>query len=164
MAAAVGCALWLVLAGCTGEVPKPEKGRPAPDFALPALDGSRVQLSDLRGKVVFVNLWATWCPPCRKEMPSMVELYRRFRGRGLEILAVSQDRDVEALRAFVGRFRLPFPVLLDTDKRVYGLYRATGVPETHLIDKEGRLQASVIGPFDWTDPGVVAKVEALLAR
>jgi peroxiredoxin len=131
---------------------------------MTSLDGARVRLSDLRGKVVFLNIWATWCPPCREEIPSMVKLYQMFRGQGLEIVAVSEDRDLQALRKFVKANGVTFPVIPDESKLVYGLYRATGVPETHLIDKNGVIQGSQLGPFDWIHPSVVEKVRALLAR
>jgi peroxiredoxin len=159
---AVGSCLALLC--CSPEAPNPRAGQAAPDFTLQALDGQRYRLEDLRGKVVFVNLWATWCPPCREEMPSMVRFYERFRARGVEILAVSEDTDGDALRKFVERYQVTFPVLRDENKRVYQLYRATGVPETHLINQRGAIVASTIGPFDWTSPGVVQKVEALLGR
>ena len=94
----------------------------------------------------------------------MARLYERFRDRGVEIVAVSEDRDPEAVRRFVARYRVPFPVVMDRDKAVYRAYRATGVPETHLIDKQGRVVRSVIGGFDWEAPEVVAAVESLLAR
>jgi len=162
---AVALLSFVLLISCAGEqAAKPEAGSPAPDFTLATLDGQGHRLRDLRGKVVFVNLWATWCPPCREEMPSMVRFYEGFKDRGVEILAVSEDTDGEALRKFVTKYRVTFPVLRDENKRVYQLYRATGVPETHLINKRGVIEASTIGPFDWTSPGVVQKVEALLAR
>ncbi|HVM98184.1 MAG TPA: TlpA disulfide reductase family protein, partial [Candidatus Acidoferrales bacterium] len=81
-------------------------GFPAPDFALTNLDGRTVRLSDFRGKIVFLNLWATWCPPCREEMPSMEQLHRRFESQGLVMLAVSEDSDVSAVRPFVNEMKL----------------------------------------------------------
>lgn len=150
------------LMSCTDDAAKPEVGHPAPDFRLTSVDGVPVRLRDLEGKVVFVNLWATWCPPCRQEMPSMVELYKQFRDDGLEILAISQDRDSAEVKRFMNRFQIPFPVLMDQNKMVYNLYRATGVPETHLIDKDGMIRFSRIGPFDWTSPDIVSTVRALL--
>ncbi len=160
------CALLfpVLLASCSQAPSKPEVGKPAPDFTLQTLEGTTVRLGDLKGKVVFVNLWATWCPPCREEMPSMVRLYNFMRTRGVEILAVSEDNDREALKAFVEKYRVTFPVLPDENKRIYNLYRATGVPETHLIDRSGILRSSTIGPFDWTSPDVVRTVEALLRQ
>lgn len=138
--------------------------RLAPEFTLTTLDGAPVRLADLRGKVVFVNLWATWCPPCREELPTMVRFYQQFKDRGVEILAVSEDTDPAAVRRMVTDQGITFPVLLDENKRVFGLYRATGVPETHLLGKDGRVRGSQIGPFDWTSPAVLAKVEELLAE
>ena len=157
-------ALSLLLPACDGGPEKPEVGKIAPEFTLTSLDGKQYRLGDLRGKVVFVNLWATWCPPCRKEMPSMVQLYDRFRDQGMEILAISEDHDMAALKEFVTKYGVTFPVLLDPGKKVYNLYRATGVPETHLINRRGMIEASVIGPFDWTAPEVLRTVGALLAR
>ena len=142
----------------------PAVGTPAPDFSLKTLAGQTVRLSDLRGKVVFLNLWATWCPPCREEMPSMVRFYERFRAQGVEIVAVSEDRDPEAVRKFVKAQGVTFSVALDDEKRVYRLYGATGVPETHLIDRKGVLRAFQMGPFDWTAPEVTKRVQELLSR
>jgi peroxiredoxin len=147
-----------------GDPPKPEVGRPAPDFTVTTLGGAKVRLQELRGKVVFVNLWATWCPPCREEVPSMVRLYQQMKGRGVEIVAVSEDRDRAALEKFVKQHGATFPVTQDEDKRIYGLYRATGVPETHLIDKQGNIRQIWIGSFDWTAPQIVKTVESLLKR
>ena len=94
----------------------------------------------------------------------MVRLYQMMRAKGVEIVAVSEDRDRAALEKFVKQHGVTFPVAQDQDKRIYGLYRATGVPETHLVDKQGIIRHSQIGPFDWTAPGVVDTVEALLKR
>lgn len=136
--------------------------QPAPDFTLTTLDGAPLRLSDLRGKVVFINLWATWCPPCREELPSMERFYKQYKDRGVEILAVSEDTDPAAVRRMVAAQGITFPILMDENKRVFNLYRATGVPETHLLGKDGRVHGSQIGPFDWTNPGVLAKVDELL--
>jgi peroxiredoxin len=150
--------------GVESRAEKAESGRAAPDFTVTTLDGARVRLADLKGKVVFLNIWATWCPPCRQEMPSMVKFYEMFRTKGLEIVAVSEDQDLQALRKFVKAYGVTFPVAQDEGKRVFGLYQATGVPETHLIDKGGVIRASQLGPFDWTHPAVLEKVRALLGR
>ncbi|MDE3034772.1 MAG: TlpA family protein disulfide reductase [Nitrospirota bacterium] len=127
-------------------------GKAAPDFELPGLDEKLVRLSDYRGKVVFLNFWATWCKPCREEMPSMEVLYKNFEKDGLVILAVSIDRVTtkKDIPPFVKGMNLTFPVLVDswgqTDKR----YKLMGVPETYIIDQEGVLREKVIGPRDWT--------------
>jgi cytochrome c biogenesis protein CcmG/thiol:disulfide interchange protein DsbE len=127
-------------------------GKAAPDFQLPDLNDKEVRLSDYRGKVVFLNFWATWCKPCREEMPSMEVLYKNFEKDGLVILAVSIDRVTtkKEIPPFVKSLNLTFPVLVDswgqTDKR----YKLMGVPETYIIDREGTLREKVIGPRDWT--------------
>jgi peroxiredoxin len=125
-------------------------GFPAPDFSLQSLDGRTQHLSDFRGKVVFLNLWATWCPPCRMEMPSMERLHQRLRGKEFVMLAVSEDEaGATAVRPFVDDMRLTFPVLLDPDGGVPSRYGVTGYPETFLIDRSGKVVHHVIGPEDW---------------
>ena len=127
-------------------------GKEAPDFQLPDLNEKQLRLSDYRGKVVFLNFWATWCKPCREEMPSMEVLYKNFEKDGLVILAVSIDRVTtkKEIPPFVKGLNLTFPVLVDswgqTDKR----YKLMGVPETYIIDQQGVLREKVIGPRDWT--------------
>ncbi len=145
--------LYLIFFENNRPAPKTEsksKGVSAQDFVLPALTGSDVKLSDYKGKVVFLNIWATWCPPCRDEMPSMESLYRRLKGRNFELLAVSIDRDAEkAVRPFTAKYGLTFPVLLDPEGKTYRLYGLTGVPESFIIDKSGVVIHKVIGPQDW---------------
>lgn len=127
-------------------------GKTAPDFELPDLADKSVRLSDYRGKVVFLNFWATWCKPCKEEMPSMEVLYKNFEKDGLVILAVSIDRVTtkKDIPPFVKALNLTFPILVDswgqTDKR----YKLMGVPETYIIDRQGVLREKVIGPRDWT--------------
>jgi len=127
-------------------------GKIAPDFELPDLVDKGVRLSDFRGKVVFLNFWATWCKPCREEMPSMEVLYKNFERDGLVVLAISIDRVTtkKDIPPFVKSLNLTFPILIDswgqTDKR----YKLMGVPETYIIDQQGVLREKVIGPRDWT--------------
>ena len=128
-------------------------GKTAPDFSLPALDETKtVRLSDFRGKVVFLNFWATWCKPCKEEMPSMEVLYKNFEKDGFVVLAISIDRVTtkKDIPPFVKSLGLSFPILVDswgqTDKR----YKLMGVPETYIIDQQGVLREKVIGPRDWT--------------
>ncbi len=141
-----------------------ELGAPAPDFALPDLSGRDVVLSGQRGRVVFVNFWATWCPPCRDEAPSLERLYGRLQGEDFEILAVSIDAPGQqaAVGAFRDEFGLSFPVLLDPRKQAYGSFGVTGVPETYLIDPQGGLAERFIGPRDWDDPRYARVVRRLL--
>jgi len=135
----------------------------APDFAVPNLAGQAVRLSALRGKVVVVNLWTTWCPPCRAEMPSMERLYQRFHGRDFEMLAVSQDEDGKrVVEPFVKEMKLSFPVLLDPDHQVGDSYKVWGYPETIVIDRSGYIDEHVVGPREWDSAASVAQIERLL--
>jgi peroxiredoxin len=135
----------------------------APDFSVPDLRGQVVRLSSLRGKVVLVNLWATWCAPCREEMPSMERLYDRFRDRDFQLLAVSQDEDgTRVVEPFVRELGLTFPVLVDPERQVGERYEVWGYPETFVIDRNGYVVERVIGPRDWASPESVATLEALI--
>ena len=131
-------------------------GLPVPNFAFPGLDGKIISLNDYKGKVVFLNIWATWCGPCREEMPSMEKLYNELRAQDFEILAVSIDatgaRDVAP---FVKEYNLSFPTLLDPKGTIQTLYGTTGVPESFIIDKDGALVQKIIGPRDWANPEVI---------
>ena len=127
-------------------------GKPAPDFALADLNDKSYRLSDFRGKVVFLNFWATWCKPCREEMPSMEILNKNFEKDGLVILAVSIDRvtTTKDISPFVKGMNLTFPVLVDSWGKTDKPYKRMGVPETFIIDQQGIIQEIVIGPRDWT--------------
>ncbi len=147
--------LFLILFGCNrpGLKPevKPKVGALAPDFELSTLNGGNVKPSNYKGKIVFLNFWATWCPPCREEMPSMESLYQRLKDRNFEMLAVSIDKDGEKIvRPFVEKHGLNFTVLLDPGGKTYPLYGLTGVPETFIIGKNGMILQKIIGPQDWT--------------
>ena len=142
----------------------PRIGQPLADFTLPDLRGQPVQLAALRGKVVFINVWATWCPPCVEEMPTIQQLYERLHGRGLEVLAVSLDAlGAQVVGPFMQNYRLTFPTLLDTKNLVQRLYHTTGVPESFIVDKRGILVDKVVGPRDWAHPQIIAQLERLLA-
>lgn len=127
-------------------------GKQAPEFQLPDLNDKEIRLSDYRGKVVFLNFWATWCKPCREEMPSMEILNKNFEKDGLVILAVSIDRvtTTKDIPPFVKGMNLTFPVLIDSWGRTDKPYKRMGVPETFIIDQEGIIREIVIGPRDWT--------------
>ena len=136
---------------------------PAPAFELPTPDGKTLGLAGVQGKVVLLNFWATWCPPCREEMPSMERLYRELRDQGLAILAVDVQESPKQVARFMRDFQLSFPAVLDTDGKVSGLYSVRGLPTTVLIDRRGRVAGHAIGPRDWASPQAVALVRALLA-
>jgi peroxiredoxin len=143
----------------------PSTGYSAPDFTLPDLTGRPYRLSELRGKVVLLNLWATWCPPCRSEMPSMEALFRRLEHRDFALLAVAEDESgAAAIREFVSNNGLSFPVLLDPDATLSPRYGATGYPETFIIDRNGEVVNHTIGPAEWDSPQMVAYFERLLAE
>ena len=127
--------------------------KPAPSFRLPTLDGGELSLESLRGHVVLLNFWATWCPPCEAEMPAMERLYKIFAPRGLELLAVSVDarRDREKVANFRARLGTSFPILLDPEKRVATRYQSARFPESFLIDQHGVLRAHYIGEINWDD-------------
>ena len=134
------------------------------DFALPDLQGHTVQLSALRGRVVFINVWATWCPPCIEEMPTIQRLYDLLHERGLEVLAVSLDAlGMQVVGPFVREHQLSFPVLIDTQSKIERLYRTGGVPESFIVDKQGRLVEKIVGPRDWANPQMLTMFERLLA-
>jgi peroxiredoxin len=139
-------------------------GAPTPELRLPDLDGKPVALSELRGRVVFVNFWGTWCAPCRDEAPALERMYRKLHGEGFEVLAVSIDAPDahDAVRAFRDEFALSFPILLDADRATYGAFGATGVPETFLVDREGRIWERFVGPRDWDHPRYERAVRGLL--
>lgn len=144
--------------------PKPlQIGEMAPDFTFPDLDGNMVTLSSLRGKVVFINIWATWCPTCIEEMPSMEKLYQRMKGREFEILAVSIDvLGEQVVRPFMQKYELTFPALLDNQGTIKKLYATTGVPESFVLDKEGRIVYKAIGPRDWSTQEFIEFFENLI--
>ncbi len=161
-----GILLWLE----PGVDPPLRLGAVAPEFQLPVLQDVAVDPTlrgpgDDMGKVVFVNFWATWCPPCREEAPSLERLYQRLGGRGLLVLGVSIDEAgaLEAVRGFRDALELTFPILLDPAQRTYRAYQATGVPETFVIGPDGRVVERIVGPRDWDHPRYASMVKRLLA-
>jgi peroxiredoxin len=148
----------------TEETPSVAAGDKAAPFTLKDLNGKTVSLASLRGKVVFLNIWATWCEPCREEMPSMETLYNEFHKRkDFVILAVSQDsRGKAAVEPYVEKNGYHFEVLLDPDNKISELYNISGVPETFIIDRKGRIVAHHMGAFDWSRSDVREALEQLL--
>lgn len=142
---------------------RPGRATAATDFTVPGLTGSPLRLSDLKGKVVLLNFWATWCPPCKEEMPSMERLYRRYKDKGFTILAVSIDSGgPEPVAAFAKKFGLTFPIVLDPKMTVANQYSVRGLPATFLIDRRGTIAAVAIGPRDWDGKAAHAAIESLL--
>ena len=117
----------------------------APDFSLETLDGQTVSLSDLRGQVVLINFWATWCPPCREEMPAIQSVYDRYRDQGFTVLAVNLLETNAEVTEFTDEMGLTFPILMDRSAEVFFLYRVRGLPTTFFLDQAGVIQSIKIG-------------------
>ena len=150
-ALALGAAAVLHACGGDSEAFRPlELGDSAPEFTAKMLDGSDVSLADLRGKAVLLNVWATWCVPCRKEMPALQRLYEDLADDGLVVVAVSVDAAgaADAVDAFVDELGLGFDIALDPSGGVQEAFRTLGVPETFLIDSSGKIVRRWIGEFD----------------
>lgn len=159
VAVVVFAALW-----ASGPPPEPIRpGQAAPAFTLPRLDGEPLALADLRGRVVLLNFWATWCKPCEDEMPAMQRLYEALKGPGFEMLAVSLDDERAPVEAFRERLALSFPILLDPAKEVSTAYQTYRYPESYLIDAEGRILARYIGPRDWDAAVYHERIRRLVA-
>jgi peroxiredoxin len=136
-------------------------GRMAPDFAM-ELDGKAMRLADLRGKVVVLNFWASWCPPCVEEMPSLIELHKRIESRGGMVLGVNLDDDASAYERFVTEHNIVFPSHRDTSKTIPGVYGTAMYPETYILGRDGRIARKVVGPQDWTSPEMLSVLDTLL--
>ena len=136
----------------------------ADNFRLESLTGQAVSLRDFRGRVVFLNFWATWCEPCKVEMPLMQRLYNNLKEKGLVVVAVDLRDHDRVVRQFVQDLGLTFPVLLDRDGSVSKSYRVTQIPTSYLIDREGKLVGKVIGPRDWSNRQALRLFDQLLAR
>ena len=142
---------------------KPEVGYLAPGFTLRNLKGNYESLEDYRGQVVILNFWATWCAPCRVEMPSFENLYRRYRSEGVVVLAVTLDKNVGSkIKSFVDEYGLTFPVLLDKKGEVERLYPSMTIPFTYVINPEGRVVTRVDGAKNWESKDTFDAIEYLL--
>jgi len=141
-----------------------EIGKAVPSYATVSLDGDSVSLADVRGRVVLVNIWATWCHPCREEIPQLAALHERFRERGFSVIGVSVDTDGtdDAIRAFMRDYPMPFPVWRDPDERISSLFLALGVPATFLIDAQGILRWRKTGPITRGDTALTAAIQQAL--
>ena len=132
------------------------------DFTLPLLSGGNATLSAYRGKVVILNFWATWCPPCRTEMPSMEALYQRYKDQGLEILAVDLGEDINTVRRFIQNNGYTFPILMDANSRIGGIYGIEAIPTSYILDRQGRIVGRVVGSIYWDTPQAISAFDALL--
>jgi thiol-disulfide isomerase/thioredoxin len=138
--------------------------KPAPALVLPALKEGTVNLDDLRGRVVLVNFWAVWCPPCRKEMPSMGRLADKLAGKPFTILGVNVGETPEEIRAFLKQVPVNFPIVLDSEGQNLKAWSVFAFPTSYVVDKKGRMRLGLFGSIEWDSPEAVAKLEALLAE
>jgi cytochrome c biogenesis protein CcmG/thiol:disulfide interchange protein DsbE len=164
--AGLGIGVW-VLTHVGQETARVEVGAAAPDLRVVELaSGDTVDLrARYKGKVTLLNIWATWCVPCRQEMPSMQKAYARLKDEGFAIAAVSIDEGgPEDVQAFAREFGLTFDILQDRSGRISTLYQTTGVPESFLLDKDGTIIKRVIGAHDWSSPANISLIERLLGH
>jgi cytochrome c biogenesis protein CcmG, thiol:disulfide interchange protein DsbE len=164
--AIIGGGLWAASHQLKDELVGVDVGAPAPEFAGGTIDGSKrvKRLADYKGQVVLLNVWATWCEPCRKEMPSIQALHDAYGAKGLRVVAVSIDdpgKEPE-IKQFLGEYKLTFEVLHDSVQAVQGAYQTTGVPETFVIGRDGTIRKKVIAAADWNSAANRALIEQLL--
>jgi cytochrome c biogenesis protein CcmG, thiol:disulfide interchange protein DsbE len=156
---------WVIASIAKVAAPSPAApvGFPAPDFSLPVLGGEPLRLSSQRGKAVLLNFWATWCAPCRTEMPALERLYQRHKAAGLEVIAINLNTPSAAgVEAFVQEVKVTFPIALDPGWSTAQAYRVLGLPTTYLIDRTGHVVVRELGARDWDDQPSHAAVTKLL--
>ena len=146
--------LMLVLNGCYNGTRPPLVGSTAPEFSIQD-SGHKVSLSDFRGKIVVLNFWATFCPPCVEEMPSLVQLDQRLKDKGIAVLGVSIDVDTDAYHKFLKDYKVGFVTVRDPEQTSATLYGTHGWPETYIIDRNGIVRRKFIGPVDWSQHEIV---------
>lgn len=147
----------------TPRIVKATVGLDAPDALLSDIKGGSINISGLKGTVLFINFWASWCKPCREEMPAIQALYNRFRDDGrFRMMMVLYKDDYEKASAYMKENNFQFPVMIDKDGKAAGMYGITGVPETYIIDKKGILKEKIIGPNDWNSVQSVGIISNLL--
>lgn len=168
MTRGVLAALLVVVNGCAheGGTRGVAIGAPAPSYSAELLDGTPVSLADQRGKVVLLNIWATWCKPCREEIPALDQLYQRHAAEGLLVAGVSIDLPSEKPRveSFARALGATYPLWLDPDDKVSNIFLAIGVPATYLVDRTGTLRWRHMGPITADDPALNAALVAALAE
>ncbi|OGW25876.1 MAG: hypothetical protein A2X59_12945 [Nitrospirae bacterium GWC2_42_7] len=133
----------------------------APDFVLKDINGKDVALSSFKGKVVLLNFWATWCPPCKHEMPSFNKLYTEMKAQGLEIIAISTDDSISYVKDYLRKNSFDFKILMDEKRITSKQYKVFSMPTTFLIDRNGIIIEKFHGEYDWTDPEIKKKIEKL---
>ena len=160
----LGAALALLAASASAQALRPWSGGAAPPLELTDVDGTPRRLADYRGKAVLVNFWATWCGPCREEMPSIESLRLSMQGKPFVVLAVNVGQSARVARDFGDKLMLGFPLLLDRDTRAAKAWGARVLPASFVVGPDGAIRYSYYGDLDWAAPEVRAKIEALLPR
>jgi cytochrome c biogenesis protein CcmG/thiol:disulfide interchange protein DsbE len=154
--------LALLLAHCAKEKKTPHGL--APDFTLKAFDGRVITLSQLKGKVVLLDFWATWCAPCRESIPHLIQLHKNYRERGFELVGMNVDRgDIEVVRRYIKSMDIPYPVVTAPEE-VLRAYRVTGIPAAFLIDREGKIRERIAGFNRTVAQQLTAEVEAFTSE
>ncbi len=151
ISAILTCCFLLLLVACGSDTQVAEVGKAAPDFSLVDRQGKTWTLTELKGQVVFVNFWATWCPPCREEMPSMQKLYDMLPKDKFKMLAILNNDSPTLADSFAAKLGLTMPILDDQANTVGPKYGLTGVPETFIINKKGKIVRKFMGPAQWDD-------------
>ncbi len=151
----------LVMDACHRTHGPPQVGDSAPNFVLPALGQGSITLREHRDRVVILNFWATWCPPCVEETPSLEKFAAQMRDAGMTVIGVSVDEDAAALAKFVADYRLSFPIARDPGQVIAGRYGSFKFPETYILDRHGRIAEKIIGAIDWQDPRIIGYVREL---
>ena len=134
---------------------------PAPDFELNDIDGNSFRLSDHAGHIVIVNFWATWCPPCREEMPSMQRVWERMREEGVLMIGINVGEDEDTIFQFTADYPVDFPLLMDSDSKVTGQWSVRGLPTTYVVDPDGYIAYRAIGSREWDAPNLMAQIRML---
>ena len=173
---ATACAITVLLLGVPDSLPAHDPSRHGfklvtfarpftpPDFSLMDLSGKRAELAEFRGQYVLLNFWATWCPPCVKEMPSMDVLYQRYRDRGFAVVAISSDKEgAQLVRSFTEKLGVSFRILLDPDGRISEAYGAKNLPVSFLLDRQGNVIAAAQGAREWDSPEALSALEEIIA-
>jgi cytochrome c biogenesis protein CcmG, thiol:disulfide interchange protein DsbE len=143
-----------LLSGCYSGTRPPHIGTTAPDFTVQDSD-RKISLDEFRGKVIVLNFWATWCPPCVDELPSLIHMQENLKSKGVEVLAISVDADKSAYQNFLKTYNVNLLTVRDPDQKSNNLYGTFMFPETYIIDRQGVLRRKFVGPIDWGTPEIV---------